>query len=125
MVLIVKENRTYDEVFGDIVRPSNGPCRSSRTGAAGHDGLCVDGKRQRGSACRDINVTPNHQAMAAQWAISDNFYADSDVSVDGHHWLVGLVSERLDGDRRSWRRTASRRRISVSATAPGRLLFAG
>ena len=27
--------------------------------------------------------------MIARWAFSDNFYADSDVSVDGHHWLVG------------------------------------
>jgi len=31
---------------------------------------------------------PNHLALAHQFAISDNFYVDSDVSADGHRWLV-------------------------------------
>ena len=31
---------------------------------------------------------PNHLALAKQFAISDNFYVDSDVSADGHRWLV-------------------------------------
>jgi YVTN family beta-propeller protein len=83
VVLIVKENRTYDEVFGDIPGAMGMP-EIARFGTRGY----VDGKQGRLSL-RDINVTPNHHAMAAQWAISDNFYADSDVSVDGHHWLVG------------------------------------
>ena len=34
-------------------------------------------------------VTPNAHALARRFAFSDNFYVDSDVSVDGHHWLVG------------------------------------
>jgi YVTN family beta-propeller protein len=64
VVVIVKENRTFDEVFGDV---------------AGAPGLARFGR----------DVTPNHHAFADRWAISDNFYADSEVSVDGHHWLVG------------------------------------
>jgi YVTN family beta-propeller protein len=64
VVIIVKENRTFDEVFGDV---------------AGAPKLARYGRR----------VTPNHHAIAARWAMSDNFYADSEVSVDGHHWLVG------------------------------------
>ncbi len=63
-VIIVKENRTFDEVLGDI---------------AGAPKLARFGRR----------VTPNHHAIAERWAMSDNFYADSEVSVDGHHWLVG------------------------------------
>ena len=88
VVLIVKENRTYDEVFGDISSASNGPAMGlpqlARLGLRGY----LDGQGRRLSL-RDVKVTPNHHAMAAQWSFSDNFYADSDVSVDGHHWLVG------------------------------------
>ena len=88
VVLIVKENRTYDEVFGDIAAASNGPAMSAaslaRLGLHGY----LDGQGRRLSL-RDAEVTPNHHALATRWAFSDNFYADSDVSVDGHHWLVG------------------------------------
>ena len=64
VVIIVKENRTFDEVFGDVA----GAPKLARWGD---------------------HVTPNHHALAARFAMSDNFYADSEVSVDGHHWLVG------------------------------------
>ncbi len=64
VVVIVKENRTFDEVFGDM---------------AGAPRLARYGRK----------VTPNHHAIARRFAMSDNFYADSEVSVDGHHWLVG------------------------------------
>ena len=46
-------------------------------------------ERKKRLSIKDIDVTPNHHAMARRWSVSDNFYADSDVSVDGHHWLVG------------------------------------
>ena len=102
VVLIVKENRTYDEVFGDL------------TGRDGKPALARWGEA----------VTPNHHAMAHRWSISDNFYADSEVSVDGHHWLVGSypnawTESSLDaayGGEKSFR---------FPTTAPGRLLFAG
>ena len=88
VVLIVKENRTFDEVFGDIQRLANGHgdgCAAmARFGRMGY----AAGKGSRLSLQR-VNVTPNHHAMALRWSFSDNFYADSEVSVDGHHWLVG------------------------------------
>jgi len=75
-VLIVKEGRSYDEMLGDIPGASNGPAMASpelaRFGTRGY----VDGHRQRLSI-KDLNVTPNHHAIAFQWAFSDNFYADS------------------------------------------------
>ena len=45
-----------------------------------------DKGRAHGGGC---HVTPNHHALARRFGISDNFYVESDVSVDGHHWLVG------------------------------------
>jgi YVTN family beta-propeller protein len=123
VILIVKENRTYDEVFGDIAEASNGPAMGlpqlARLGTRGY----VDGRRKRLSI-KDLNVTPNHHAIARQWAFSDNFYADSDVSVDGHHWLVGSYPN-------AWTEASLMAAYSDQnkdfrlGTAPGRLLFAG
>ncbi len=123
VVLIVKENRTYDEVLGDIRGAGNGPAmadpRLARFGTRGY----VDGRGKRLSL-QDVNVTPNHHAIARQWTFSDNFYADSDVSVDGHHWLVGSYPN-------VWTETSLLAAYSEQkkdfrlVEAPGRLLFAG
>ena len=88
VVLIVKDSRTYDEVMGDENEPSArtpmGAPLLARFGTRGY----VDGHKLRLSL-KDVEVTPNHHAIAETWSYSDNFYADSDASVDGHHWLVG------------------------------------
>ena len=122
VVLIVKENRTYDEVFGDIASASNGPVMGqpsiARLGMRGY----LDGQGHRLSL-RGVEVTPNHHALAQQWAFSDNFYADSDVSVDGHHWLVGAPPN-------AWTESSllsayTDKKDFRIGEAPGRLLFAG
>ncbi len=118
VVLIVKENRTYDEVFGDIPGAMGMP-EIARFGTRGY----VDGKQGRLSI-RDLNVTPNHHAMASQWAISDNFYTDSDVSVDGHHWLVGSYPNAWTESSLMAAYSEQKKDFRLSA-APGRLLFAG
>ncbi|HTT64631.1 MAG TPA: bifunctional YncE family protein/alkaline phosphatase family protein [Bryobacteraceae bacterium] len=123
VVLIVKENRTFDEVFGDIQRtadgtPVMGAAAIARFGRAGR----ADGKGHRLSVQR-VNVTPNHHALALRWTFSDNFYADSEVSVDGHHWLVGAYPD-------AWTETSFRasyadgRDFRFPTTAPGRFSFA-
>ncbi len=118
VVLIVKENRTYDEVFGDIAGGMGMP-EIARFGTRGY----VDGKQGRLSI-RDINVTPNHHAIAGQWAISDNFYTDSDVSVDGHHWLVGSYPNAWTESSLMAAYSEQKKDFRLTA-APGRLLFAG
>jgi YVTN family beta-propeller protein len=122
VVLIVKENRTFDEVLGDIERVSNGPVMSLPVAARfGRNGW-VGGGRKRLSLQR-INVTPNHHAIALEWCFSDNFYADSEVSVDGHHWLVGAYPN-------AWTESSLRaayggqKDFRFPTTAPGRLQFA-
>ena len=118
VVLIVKENRTYDEVFGDIPGAMGMP-EIARFGTRGY----VDGKQGRLSI-RDLNVTPNHHAMASQWAISDNFYTDSDVSVDGHHWLAGSYPNAWTESSLMAAYGEQKKDFRMTA-APGRLLFAG
>jgi YVTN family beta-propeller protein len=118
VVLIVKENRTYDEVFGDVDGGMGVP-ELARFGSRGY----VDGRRQRLSL-KDVDVTPNHHALARQFAISDNFYADSDVSVDGHHWLVGSPPNAWTESTLMAGYSDGKKDFRLGA-APGRLLFAG
>ncbi len=95
VVLIVKEGRGFDELLGDLPGAANGPVMGSgalaRYGSKGQ----VDGHRRRVSL-RDVDVTPNHHAIARQFAFSDNFYSEADGPVDGHHWLNGVYPNAWD-----------------------------
>ena len=124
VVMIVKENRTFDEVFGDLQNASNGAVEAAwdlaRFGRMGH-AVPDRGVLKTRPEIRNINVTPNHHEMANRWAIGDNFYADSEMSVDGHHWLVGSYpnawteSSRMAG--------GAAKDFRFPTTAPGRLQF--
>jgi YVTN family beta-propeller protein len=67
---IIKENRTYDQVFGDMEKGNSDPS------------LCLFGE----------GVTPNHHALVRQFVLLDNFYADAEVSADGHNWTMGAYA---------------------------------
>lgn len=70
--LIVKENRAYDQVFGDIGKGNSDPK------------LAMYGR----------DVTPNHHALAERYVLLDNFYTGGAISFDGHQWLEqGFVSD--------------------------------
>lgn len=83
VIYVAKENRTYDEVFGALPygRGDAELCRLGRP----IDVTNADGS----STVEDVVLMPNHIALAKRFAISDNFYCDSDHSADGHRWLVG------------------------------------
>jgi YVTN family beta-propeller protein len=80
VVLIVKEDRSFDEIFGDVA----GEPRLARFGSAG----LANGGHERLSV-KDVNITPNQHSIGERWMFSDNFYADSETSADGHRWLAG------------------------------------
>ncbi len=61
---IIKENRTYDQVLGDV------------KGGNGDPNLCLFPER----------TTPNQHALAKEFVLLDNFYVDAEVSADGHNW---------------------------------------
>ncbi len=69
VVLIIKENRTYDQVYGDIPVP---------TGHIGGDPKLVMFGRK---------ITPNQHALAEEFGLLDNLYCSGAISADGHHWL--------------------------------------
>ena len=122
VVLIVKENRTFDEVFGDLTVAGIGPVAGVPALARfGMHGFC-DGARSRLSL-QDVAVTPNHHALAKRWTFSDNFYADSEVSVDGHHWLVDAVPD-IWTESSLMASYAGEKDFRFPTSAPGRLLVA-
>jgi YVTN family beta-propeller protein len=118
VVLIVKENRTYDEVFGGLPGTAGDPSLA-RLGTKGF----ADGKQRRLSI-KEVNVTPNHHSIGRRWTVNDNFYAESDVSVDGHHWLVGSYPNVWTESSLMAAYGEQKKDFRLGA-APGRLLFAG
>jgi DNA-binding beta-propeller fold protein YncE len=69
-IYIIKENRTYDQVFGDMKEGHGDP------------NLCLF----------DEKVTPNHHKLVRQFVLLDNFYVEGEVSADGHQWTMGAYA---------------------------------
>ncbi len=67
---IVKENRTYDQVLGDV------------KGGNGDTSLVLFGEK----------ITPNQHQLVKDFALLDNFYVDGEVSADGHNWSLGAYA---------------------------------
>ena len=113
--LIIRENRTFDEVLGDLPGV-NGDASLARYG--------MDGWVQETMALRDLHVTPNLHALARQYAISDNYFVDSDVSADGHRWVVGIDPTTFFNS--AWTANyGGRRNSEADAPQPGRRAMFG
>ncbi len=69
-IYIIKENRTYDQVFGDMPQGNGDPS------------LCIFPEE----------VTPNHHQLARDFVLLDNFYVESEVSADGHEWTMAAYA---------------------------------
>jgi YVTN family beta-propeller protein len=82
IVFISKENRTYDEIFGQL-KNGEGDASIARYG---HN--VSFSNRANTMRVENATIMANHNKLAGQFAIGDNFYVDSDVSADGHRWLV-------------------------------------
>ena len=87
VIYIIKENRTYDQVFGD---PQAGQWRPERS--------CIFGEK----------VTPNHHKLAQEFVLLDNLYCNGQVSRDGHPWST--MAYHTDYIARDWHLTYSRRK---------------
>jgi len=84
VVYIIKENRTYDQVFGAIGKGASEPS------------LCIFGRE----------VTPNHHALAEQFVLLDNYYCNGVNSADGHAWSTeGNVTAYTERSFGGWTRS--------------------
>jgi len=78
VLYVLKENRTYDQVFGSL-KEGNGDASLELFGP---------------------DVTPNQRALALEFGLFDNFYADAEVSADGHNWTMGAIA--TDYTQKNW-----------------------
>jgi DNA-binding beta-propeller fold protein YncE len=78
VIYVIKENRTYDQLFGDIGEANGDPS------------LVMYGE----------DITPNQHALARQFGVLDNFYDSGEVSGDGHVWSTSAITS--DYNERTW-----------------------
>jgi DNA-binding beta-propeller fold protein YncE len=78
VIYIIKENRTYDQIFGDL-QVGNGDPSLTLYGA---------------------DITPNQHKLALQFGVLDNFYDSGEVSGDGHMWSTAAISS--DYNEKTW-----------------------
>ena len=86
VIYILKENRTYDQVLGDIGKGESDPS------------LVLFGEK----------VSPNHHKLARDFVLLDNFYVNADVSADGHNWSDAAIAS--DYVQKLWPSTYAKRR---------------
>lgn len=88
VIYIIRENRTYDEVFGDVEKSGDA------TPADGDPSLAIFGA---GAAARrpdgpPQDITPNAHALAQRFGLLDRFFVNSEASPDGHNWADAAFS---------------------------------
>ena len=78
VIYVIKENRTYDQIFGDL-KVGNGDPSLTMYGA---------------------DITPNERKLALQFGVLDNFYDSGEVSGDGHDWSTAAITS--DYNEKTW-----------------------
>jgi YVTN family beta-propeller protein len=85
VILLMKENRTYDQVLGDMKEGNGDP------------NLVLFGEK----------ITPNHHKLAREFVLLDNFYVNADVSADGYYWTTAAIAP--DSNQKTWPMSYARR----------------
>lgn len=84
VLYIIKENRTYDQVLGDMPEGNGSPS------------LCIYGD----------SITPNEHKLAKDFLLLDNYYASGKCSAEGHQWTdAGMVTDYIERNVRAWFRS--------------------
>ena len=84
VVYIIKENRTYDQILGDMKQGDGDP------------GLCIYG----------TEITPNIHKLSEEFMLLDNFHASGKCSAEGHQWTdASIVTDYIEKNMRAWFRS--------------------
>ncbi len=84
VIYIIKENRTYDQVLGDVKEGNGAP------------NLCIFGEK----------VTPNQHKIVREFVLLDNTYCSGILSADGHHWSnSSIANDYLEREFAGWPRS--------------------
>ncbi|HEY4424971.1 MAG TPA: bifunctional YncE family protein/alkaline phosphatase family protein [Pyrinomonadaceae bacterium] len=88
VIYVIKENRAYDQVFGDVEKSGDGSKADGDPSlaifGAGDAAARPNGQRQ--------DISPNHRALALRFGLFDRFFVNSEASPDGHNWSTAAFS---------------------------------
>ena len=88
VIYIIRENRTYDQVFGDLEKAGDG------TKADGDGSVAIFGAGEAAQSPNGAaqNITPNARALALRFGLLDRFFVNAEASPDGHNWSTAAFS---------------------------------
>ena len=97
VVYIIKENRTYDQILGDMKQGDGDP------------GLCIYGKE----------ITPNTHKLSEEFILLDNFHVSGKCSAEGHQWTdASIVTDYIEKNMRAWFRSYAHVQTDALVYAP-------
>jgi len=88
VIYIIKENRTYDQLYGDLEKSGDG------AKADGDPKLAIfgAGETAKSTGGKAQNITPNQRALALRFGLFDRFFVNAEASPDGHNWSTAAFS---------------------------------
>jgi len=102
IVYIIKENRTYDQILGDMKQGDGDP------------GLCIYG----------AEITPNTHKLAEEFLLLDNFHVSGKCSAEGHQWTdASIVTDYIEKNMRAWFRSYAHVQTDALVYAPTGFLW--
>jgi YVTN family beta-propeller protein len=102
VVYIIKENRTYDQVLGDMKQGDGDP------------GLCIYGAK----------ITPNTHKLSEEFMLLDNFHVSGKSSAEGHQWTdASIVTDYIEKNMRAWFRSYAHVQTDALVYAPTGFLW--
>ncbi len=102
VLYIIKENRTYDQILGDMPQGKGDPA------------ICTYG----------ANITPNTHKLSEEFMLLDNFHASGKCSADGHMWTdASIVTDYIEKNMRAWLRSYTHVLYDALAYAPTGFLW--
>lgn len=102
VVYIIKENRTYDQILGDMKKGKGDP------------GLCIYGEE----------ITPNTHKLADEFILLDNFHVSGKCSAEGHQWTdASIVTDYIEKNMRTWFRSYPHVQTDAMVYAPTGFLW--
>jgi YVTN family beta-propeller protein len=102
VVYIIKENRTYDQVLGDMKQGDGDP------------GLCIYGSE----------ITPNIHKLSEEFILLDNFRVSGKCSAEGHQWTdASIVTDYIEKNMRAWFRSYPHVQADALVYAPSGFIW--
>ncbi len=88
VIYIIRENRTYDQIFGDLEKSGDG------TKADGDGSVAIFGAGESAKSPNGVlqNITPNARNLALRFGLMDRFFVNAEASPDGHNWSTAAFS---------------------------------